>query len=177
MVLKPLIQSERRILMGSFKEKNREGVKEIQENSRETTELGSEMIEQAEQINAVLESIELQDDEDVQAISETGSSYQSSFDSAFGEQVESAGQEIEQQGEQIQDTLDEEIENVNSGIESLEQAGSISEIGQDAAEAGKSKLEGSADEYEDIKSDAEDVVDETNQQIESLKNNLNGIFG
>ena len=52
--------------MGSFREKNREGVKEMQENSRETTELGSEMTEQADQINAVLESIELQDEEDVQ---------------------------------------------------------------------------------------------------------------
>ena len=48
--------------MGSFREKNREGVKEMQENSRETTELGSEMTEQADQINAVLESIELQDE-------------------------------------------------------------------------------------------------------------------
>jgi len=54
--------------MGSFREKSREGIKEMQENSRETTELGTEMTEQADQINAVLESIELQDEEDVQYI-------------------------------------------------------------------------------------------------------------
>ncbi len=163
--------------MGSFREKNREGVKEMQENSRETTELGSEMTEQADQINAVLESIELQDEEDVQAISGTGRSYQSSFDSAFSEQVETAGQEIEQQGEQIKEATGEELENVRSGISKLEQAGGISDIGRDAAEAGRSKLEGSAGEYEGIISDAEAVVDETKQQIESLKNNLSGIFG
>lgn len=163
--------------MGSFREKNREGVKEMQENSRETTELGSEMTEQADQINAVLESIELQDEEDVQAISETGRSYQSSFDSAFSEQVESAGQEIEQQGEQIRGTTEGELENVRSGISKLEQAGGISDIGRDAAEAGRSKLEGSAGEYEGIILDAEGVVDETKQQIESLKSNLSGIFG
>lgn len=163
--------------MGSFREKNREGVKEVQENSRETTEIGSEMTEQADQINAVLESIELQDEEDVQAISETGRSYQSSFDSAFSEQVEKAGQEIEQQGEQIKEATGEELENVRSGISKLEQAGGISDIGRNAAEAGWSKLEGSAGEYEGIISDAEGVVDETKQQIESLKNNLSGIFG
>ena len=163
--------------MGSFREKNREGVREMQENSRETTELGSEMTDQANQINSVLESIELQDEEDVQAVSETGRSYQSSFDSAFSEQVESAGQEIEQQGEQIKEETGEELENVRSGINKLEQAGSISDIGRDAAEAGRLKLEGSAGEYEEIISDAEGVVDETKQQIESLKNNLSGIFG
>lgn len=163
--------------MGSFREKNREGVKEMQENSRETTELGSEMTEQADEINAVLESIELQDEEDVQAISETGHSYQSSFDSAFSEQVETAGQEIAQEGEQIKEATQGELENVRSGISKLEQAGGISEIGKDAAEAGRSRLEGSAGEYEGIISDAERVVDETKQQIESLKNNLSGIFG
>lgn len=163
--------------MGSFREKNREGVKEMQKNSRETTELGSEMTEQADQINAVLESIELQDEEDVKAISETGRSYQNSFDSAFSEQVESAGQEIEQQGEQIRETNEGELENVKSGISKLERAGGISDIGRNAAKTGRSKLEGSAREYEDIISDAEGVVDETKQQIESLKNNLSGIFG
>lgn len=163
--------------MGSFREKNREGIKEMQENSQETTELGSEMTEQADQINAVLESIDLQDEEDVQAISETGSSYQSSFDSAFTEQVESAGQEIEQQSEQIKETTEGEMENVRSGISKLEQAAGISDIGRDAAAEGSSKLEGSAGEYEDIISDAEGIVDETKQQIESLKSNLSGIFG
>ena len=145
--------------MGSFREKNREGVKEIRENSRETTDLGSEMTEKAEQINSVLESIELLDEEDVQAISETGRSYQSSFDSAFSEQVETAGQEIEQQGEQIKEATQGELENVRSGISKLEHAGGISEIGRDAAEAGRSKLEGSAREYEDIISDLSQAFD------------------
>lgn len=163
--------------MGKFREKVREGVKEMQENSRETTELGSEMIEQADQIKTVLESIELQDEEDVQAISETGRSYQSSFDSAFSEQVETAGQEIEQQGEQIKEATGEELENVRFGISKLEQAGGISEIGRDSAEGGRSKLEGSAGEYEGIISDAEGVVDETKKQIEFLMNNLSSIFG
>ena len=163
--------------MGSFRQKNREGIKEMQENSRETTELGSEMTEQADQINAILESIELQDEEDVQAISETGRSYQTSFDNAFNEQVETAGQEIEQQGEQIKEAAGEELERVRSGISKLEQAGGISDIGHDAAERGRSKLEGSAGEYEKIISDTEGVADEIKQQIESLKNNLSRIFG
>lgn len=163
--------------MGSFREKNREGVKEMQENNRDTTELGSKMIEQADQINSVLESIELLDEEDVQAISETSRSYQSSFDSAFNEQVESVGREIEQQGEQIKEITEGELQSIRSAISKLERAGGISDIGHDAAKTGHSKLEGSAGEYEGIISDAEDVVDETKQQIESLKNNLSGIFG
>lgn len=163
--------------MGRFREKNREGVKEIQENSRETTELGSKMTEQADQINSILETIELQDEEDIQAISETGRSYQISFDSAFSEQVETSEQEIEQQGEQIREAAGEELGNVRLSISKLEQASSISDIGRSAAEIGRSELERSTGEYEEIIYDAEDVVDETKQQIESLKNNLSGIFG
>ncbi len=162
--------------MGSFKGKNREGVQEMRENSRETTEIGSEMVKQADEINAVLESIELQDEEDVQAISETGRSYKSSFDGAFSEQVETAGQKIEQQGEQIKEATGEELENVRSSNGKLEQAGGISDIGRDAAEAGRSKLEGSAGEYEGIISDAEGVADEIQRQIDSLKSNLSTIF-
>lgn len=163
--------------MGSFREKNREGVQEMRENSRETVDLGSEMTEKAEQINSLLESIELQDEEDIQGMGETGHLMQQSFDSAFSEQVESAGQEVEQQGEQVRGETEGELENVRSGIDKLEQAGGISEIGREAAAEGRSRLEGSAGEYEDIISDAESVVDETKEQIASLKNNLSGIFG
>ena len=163
--------------MGNFREKGHEGIREMQENSRETTELGSEMTEQASEINAVLEGIDLQDEEDVEAISDTASSYQNSFDSAFSEQVETAGEQIEQQGEQIRGEMEGELDNVHSGIRKLEQAGGISEIGRDAAQAGSAKLEGSAQEYEGIISDAEGVVSETEQQIQSLKSNLSGIFG
>ena len=146
--------------MGNFREKNREGVNEMSENSKETTDLGTEMTEQADEINSILESIELQDDEDIQAINDTASSYQGSFDNAFSEQVETRGEEIAEQGEQINQEVSAELENVRSGISSLEQAGGVSEIGRDAAETGRSSLESSATEYEGIITDAEGVVDE-----------------
>ena len=59
--------------MGNFREKNREGVKEIQGNSRETLDLGTEMREQADRIHATLESIDLQDSEDIAAIRDSAS--------------------------------------------------------------------------------------------------------
>ena len=80
-------------------------------------------------------------------------------------------------GEQIKEATDGELENVRSGIDKLEQAGGISDIGKDAADAGRQKLEGSAEEYEGIISETDGVVNDTKQQIESLKNNLSGIFG
>ena len=162
--------------MGSFREKNREGVREMRENSRETVDIGSDMAEKAEQTLALLKSIELQDEEDVQAVGETERGYGTSFDSAFSEQVESAGQEIEQQGEQIQGEMEGELENVRSGINKLEQAEGISEIGREAAAEGRSRLEGSAGEYEDIQSDAGSVASETKERIASLKNKIK-IFG
>ena len=76
--------------MGRFKENIREGVKEIQENSEETIERGSEMTEKAEQINAELSDIEVQDEEDVEGLSSTKDSLQEAHDNAFEEQVETA---------------------------------------------------------------------------------------
>ena len=159
--------------MGRFKEQGKEGIREMQENSKETTERGNEMNQQAEQIKSILESIELQDDEDMEAVSETGRNYQGSFDSAFTAQVE----EIGQQGEQLKGEMNQELENVRSGMSRLEQAGGVSEIGRDAAEAGRSKLESSSQEYEGMIEDTESVVDETEEKINSLKNNLSRIFG
>ena len=163
--------------MGNFREKNREGVKEIQGNSRETLDLGTEMREQADRIHAALESIDLQDSEDIAAIRDSASAYQSSFDSAFSEQVEAAGKEIEQQSEQVKSAAGDELGNVRSGIHKLEQAGGMSEIGKEAADSGAAKLETGAQEYEEILSDAENVSQETRQQIDSLKSSLGSIFG
>ena len=163
--------------MGSFRNKGMDSVKEMQENSRETTDLGSEMKEQAEKISQVLESIKLLDSEDISAVSDTKGSYQKSFDSAYSEQVETAGQEIEAQSEKIVDEIGAEKENVRSGIHSMEQAGGVSEIGRDAADAGKSKLEQSENEYESIMDDAERVADDTAKRIEQLKNIVNRAFG
>ena len=163
--------------MGSFKEKGHEGIREMQEHSKEASEVGEEMTEQANEINQTLESINLQDEEDVQAIADTGKQYQHSFDTAFSEQVETAGEEVRQDGEQLSDTINAEIENMKSGISKLEQAGGISEIGREAADTGKSRLEDSENEYEGIVSDAEGVVDETQQTIERMKGTLGKIFG
>ena len=161
--------------MGNFREKNREGVKEIQGNSRETLDLGTEMREQADRIHATLESIDLQDSEDIAAIRDSAGAYQSSFDNAFSEQVESAGKEIEQQSEQIRSAAGDELGNVRSGIH--KQAGGMSEIGKEAADSGAAKLETGAQEYEQILSDAENISQETQQQIDSLKSSLGSIFG
>lgn len=163
--------------MGSFKEKNREGVNEMKENSKEATDLGTEMNSQAEQINSILEGIDLQDEEDTQAIEGAGHSYQESFNGAFSEQVEPAGQEVEQKGEQISSEVEGELDNVKSAMESLSEASGISDIGSDAAEGARSQLENSSSEYGDIISEAQEVAKDTQQQIESLKGDLSGIFG
>ena len=163
--------------MGNFRSRLGEGVNKIKETSKETTDIGSEMTEQADQINATLESIDLQDSEDVQAISDTGRAYQSSFDGAFSEQVETKGAEVSEQSEQVSGEAGDELSNVRSGMSKLEQASSISEIGKEAADSGTAKLEGSAEEYETIISDAENVSDTTQREIQNLKSKLSGIFG
>lgn len=163
--------------MGNFKSKLGEGINKIKENSKEATDIGSEMTEQADQINAILESIDLQDSEDVQAMSDTGRAYQSSFDGAFSEQVETKGAEVAEQSEQVAGEAGDELSNVRSGISKLEQASQVSEIGREAGDSGAAKLEGSAEDYETVISDAEGVADTTQQEIQNLKSNLSGIFG
>ena len=163
--------------MGRFKEKGHEGIRELQERTGEASDVGQEMIEQAGEINSILEGIDLQDEEDVQGIEQTGKQMQSSFDTAYTEKVEKAGEEIRDEGEQLKESMGEELENVRSGISQLEQAGGVSEIGREAADAGKGRLEQSAGEYEGIISDAEGVLDEAQQKIEQMKGDLGNIFG
>ncbi|MCD8107204.1 MAG: hypothetical protein LUE20_04480 [Oscillospiraceae bacterium] len=164
--------------MGGFKLKLNEGISEVRETGREAIELGSEMNEQADEINAILESIELQDSEDIESVTETGSEYQRSFDEGFSEQVEdSKGREISEKSRDVSQTASGELGNVRSGISSLERASHVSEIGREAAETGSHKLETSAGEYEDIISDVEGISREDLQEIENLKNSLSRIFG
>lgn len=162
--------------MGAFKETQREGLREINENSRETIDVGTEMKESADEINAVLESINLQDDEDIQGVREAKSSYQGSFDTAYNDQVETAGEQIEEKGEQLADEVNNEIGNVRDGIEKYNEAGGVSEIGRDAATEGASKLEQSESEYEEIVSEEQETVENMREQINQLKSELGGVF-
>lgn len=163
--------------MGNFKSKLGEGVNKIKEIGKEATDVGSEMTEQADQIQAILGSIDLQDSEDIQAVSDTGSAYQSSFDNAFSEQVETKGAEVSEQSTELSSKAGSELSNVRSGISRLEQASQVSEIGKEAADSGAAKLEGSAEEYENIISDAEGISKTTQQEIKNLKDNIGKIFG
>jgi len=163
--------------VGGFKEKNREGISQLRESGREAADCGSEMNRQAEEINALLESIELQDEDDIRAVSETGRGYQSSFNEAFSEQVEQSAQQIEAGSEQIREEAGYEMQAVEGGIHQLEQAGGISEIGREAAEGGKDALERSADEYGAILSEAKDTAEEVREQVDQLQGDLSRIFG
>lgn len=163
--------------MGSFKEKGHEGVREMREHAGEASDIGEKMTEQADEIRKVLDSINLQDEEDMEAVSDTSGQYQDSFDAAFSEQVETAGEEIRQEGERLGETIRDETENVKDGIGKLEQAGGISEIGREAADAGKARLEESRTEYESIADEAKETVDETQRTIDRMKGDLGSIFG
>ena len=162
--------------MGNYKQKLGEGVSEIKERSSETVESGEQMTNEAEQISSILDSITLQDSEDIESIERAAEGYQGSFDSAFESDVESAGDDISEQGEQINEEAGAELENVESGISSLEDAGGISEIGKENAESAASSLESSAGEYEGIIDNSTDIISDTQQSIQSLKSDLSGIF-
>lgn len=62
--------------MGSFKNSLREGLAEVKETSEQTKEVGNEMTDDSEEIKGILEGITLNDDEDVEGVSDTKAQYQ-----------------------------------------------------------------------------------------------------
>lgn len=162
--------------MGNYKTKLREGTREFRETGKEAIDDGSEMKEEADQINALIDSIHLVDSEDIQGVSEIKPGMESSFENAFSERVESTGTEVAEQSEQISDEAGDELGNVRSGISKLEMAAHTSEIGREAADSGAARLEDSGEEYENISFEAEGASDAIQQEIQHLKNNLGRIF-
>ncbi len=162
--------------MARFKENSRQRLREINEGSKKTIDQGSDMNKKASEINAILKSIDLQDDEDTRAIKDTGNSYQSNFDTAFGERVERPGQEIQKQGREVSNEVGKELKNVESGMGKLEKARSISDIGQAAASEGRSRLDKSRQEYSGIINEVDGISEQTKREIESLRSNLKNAF-
>ncbi len=163
--------------MGGFKNKQYEGLKEVQENSEQTKEVGTEMTEDAEEISSILEGINLQDEDDMESISETKSGYSGSFDTAFASQVEMATRDIEKTGEGIQSEVGAEMENVSEGISALQDAEGISEIGSENAEGGKAGLEQSKAEYQEIFDDTAETTSDIRGVVDDLGSRLEGLFG
>lgn len=162
--------------MGRFREQSKRGIREIREQGRGAVEKGSDMTSKAEQIDDILKSIELADNEDIQGVSEASHNYQGSFDTAFKERIEPQGEEVAKMGETIIDENITELGRVRGGISKLERAKGVSDIGRDVAEMARGRLEKSADEYEKIINDADVTVEETQRAIKDLKDNLSGVF-
>lgn len=177
MALSQCLTKMRRTKMGNFKETQREGLRETSERSQMKIEEGSGQVGEATEVRAILEGITLQDSEDMEAIENTEDSYQTSFDNAFTENIETVAEEIEEQSEMLKTETNTELENVDASIGQLEQAGAVTEVGREVAETGQVQLEKSAQEYEGISTEAENVKNETEQQIESLKDRLGEVFG
>lgn len=163
--------------MGSFKETGKKGVENIKEQGKNAVDTGEKMTQEAGSIKSILDNINVQDSDDVNAVAQGEAGYSSSFDAAFGEQVDTKNQEVGSKGQEISQEISGELTSVEAGIGSLEQASGISEIGKENAETAKTQLEGSAREYEGIISEADQTVSDTDAQVQNLKNNLGSIFG
>lgn len=162
--------------MGKFKFEKREDIREIKQASEDTTEIGEEMMEKAEEVDDILKGIHLEDEEDMGAIQEAKEGYKGSYENAHNEQVVEKGDELGKEGEKTGSEINGEIENVRSGEKSMEQAGGISEIGSDAADRAGAALEKSGEEYEEMTGEIDEIDEETKKAIERQKEDLDEWF-
>ncbi len=162
--------------MAGFKEGLHGNVEGIRKRGQEATDTGERIAEEASEVKRRLDSISVQDDEDIRAVETAEQGYKPAFDGAFSDQVETIGQEVADGSEQIKSESETELGNVRDGISQMEAAAGASEIGRENAEQGRSALEGSATEYEGIIQDAETVEQETDQSIKSLRSKVDSVF-
>ena len=163
--------------MGAFKETQGKKVENINEMGKEAVDTGTEMGQEADGIDSVLESLNLKDTDDAAAVEKTEEGYQKSFDNAFDTQVESENEKIQEEGQEVSNEVGAERENVSDSIQKVESAEGMSDIGKDVAQGLESNLESSEKEYEGIQNEEEKSVSDTKQKVDALKKKVGSAFG
>ncbi len=155
----------------------------VMEKIREGKEVGSEAIERGEQlesegteIRALLDSIEVVDEDDRRAVSEAQSNYDPAFKGAFSENVESLNRDMETMENDAIDESSDEMENVEVAEGLFKDMEGASEVGQSIAGRGADSMRDSAREYEEFINEANDVISETQAEVDSLRSAIDSIF-
>lgn len=163
--------------MSSFKENKRSAIEKGKEKGTEGISKGEERVQELQSVKDLIDSISLEDDEDMEMAESLNESYLEAGKKAHQEEVEAVVQDANQDLEGNKSEISGEKANVESAAERVREMQSTTDLARSAAQSVENALRKSVDEYGDMETQTEEVENELTSNSQNILNRIVDLFG
>ncbi len=162
--------------MGSFKESKRNAIEKGKEKGTEGLTKGEQRVQELQSVKSLIDSINIEDDEDMEMTESLNESYLEAGKSAHQEEVQEVVDNANQELEGNKSEISGEKANVESAAEKVREMQSTTDLARGAAQNVENSLRKSVDEYGDMETQTEEIEDELTSNSQNILNRIESLF-
>lgn len=163
--------------MGSFKENRRSAIESGKEKGDSALARGEQRLGELESVKRLIDSISLEDDEDMELAESLNESYLEAGKSAHQEEVESVVESARGELKENKGEISAERSRVESAREKVQEMQSATDLAQSSARSVESALERSASEYSDMEQQTDQIEEQLESSSQEILGRIESLFG
>ena len=162
--------------MGGFKENKRSAIEKGKEKGDAALTKGEQRVQELQSVKNLIDSINLEDDEDVEMAESLNESYLEAGKSAHQEEVQEVVDSANQDLEGNKSEVSGERANVESAAARVREMQSTTDLAKESASNVESALRKSASEYGDMEQQTEQIETELESNSQSILSRIESLF-
>lgn len=162
--------------MGNFKENKQNAIEKGREKGAEGISKGEERVQELQSVKSLIDSISLEDDEDMEMAESLNESYLEAGKAAHQEEVESVVEAANEELEGNKNEISSEKSNVESAAEKVREMQSTTDLARNSAQSVENSLRRSVDEYGDMETQTEEIESELTSNSQNILSRIESLF-
>lgn len=163
--------------MGGFRENKRNAIEKGKEKGDAALEKGRQRVQELQSVKSLIDSIRLEDDEDIEMAESLNESYLEAGKAAHQEEVQEVVNSANQELEGNKSEITSEKGNVESAADKIREMQSTTDLARGAAQSVENSLRKSVEEYGDMERQTEQIETELESNSQNILSRIESLFG
>lgn len=163
--------------MGGFKENKRNAIEKGKEKGDVALAKGEQRVQELQSVKSLIDSISLEDDEDVEMAESLNESYLEAGKAAHQEEVQEVVNSTNQELEGNKSEISVERGNVEDATEKIREMQRTTDLARGAAQSVESSLRKSVGEYGDMEQQTVQIETELESNAQNILSRIESLFG
>lgn len=162
--------------MGGFKENKRNAIEKGKEKGDTALAKGEQRVQELQSVKSLIDSINLEDDEDVEMAESLNESYLEAGKAAHQEEVQEVVDSANQDLEGNKSEVSAEKSNVERAADKVREMQSTTDLARGSASSVESSLRKSVGEYGDMEQQTEQIETELESNSQNILSRIESLF-
>lgn len=162
--------------MGTFKENKRNTIEKGKEKGEAALQNGEQRYRELQSVKSLIDSITLEDDEDIEMAESLNDSYLEAGRQSHQEEVESVISETNQKLETNKEEISIEKRNVENATEKVKEMQSTTDLARGAAANVENSLRKSVDDYSNMEKETNDTELQLESHYQEILSKIDNLF-